>query len=82
MKLTQEDIIKIASAIRAELQPEYMTATQVAQMLQVGDDFVYAQYKLLGGRYIPGKKSKALRFRRADVDAALIDPTVKARLAL
>lgn len=62
-------------------EPVLMTAVEVAELLRVDPATIrrWASEGQLPAIRLPGKR--ALRFRRSDVDALLVDPTREALLA-
>jgi len=71
--MTQDEVKQVAMFILAEIQPEWLTESQVCARLQVSDNWVRNNRSKIGGRLLPGSK-KGWRYRRAAVDAVLIDP--------
>lgn len=71
--MTQDEAKQVAMLILAEIQPEWLTESQVCARLQVSDNWVRANRSKIGARLIPGSK-KGWRYRLSAVDAVMIDP--------
>lgn len=71
--MNHDEIREIARLIKSEIQPEWMTESEVAVHLRVGRKWVRDHRAELGAALIPGTKQN-IRYLRAAVDRVPVTP--------